>query len=152
MLNWKLAGVLALTTSAALAQQSYFASWPQGMSPKEVGGKVAEHFVTSPHQYTPTIHYSEAATWYGALSYAQTTGNTKLRDELIQRFEPIMPGGKEEDHTPKRGHVDDSVFGIVPLEIARETHDERFLKYGQPWADRQWENPTAEGLTPETRF
>jgi rhamnogalacturonyl hydrolase YesR len=151
----RLAGTLALAllaTGGALAQQNYFGNWPAGMSPKEVGSKVAEHFVTSPHQYTPTIHYSEVATWYGALTFAQTTGNTKLRDALIQKFEPIMPGGKEADHIPQRHHVDDSVFGVVPLEIARETHDQRFLKYGQGWADRQWENPTADGLTPETRF
>ena len=38
------------------------------LSPQEIGKKVAEHFVLSPHQYTATIHYSEVATWYGALT------------------------------------------------------------------------------------
>jgi hypothetical protein len=41
----------------------YFSNWPEGISHQEVGKRVAEHFVTSPHQYTATIHYSEAATW-----------------------------------------------------------------------------------------
>jgi unsaturated rhamnogalacturonyl hydrolase len=38
------------------AQDANFSNWPAGTSPQEVGKKVAEHFVTSPHQYTPTLH------------------------------------------------------------------------------------------------
>ena len=54
-----------------------------GVSPQEVGKRVAEHFVISPHQYTATIHYSEVATWYGALTFASLTHDDALRDELI---------------------------------------------------------------------
>ncbi len=50
------------------AQDTYFADWPTGVSPQEVGKQLAEHFVTSPHQYTKTIHYSEVCAWYGALT------------------------------------------------------------------------------------
>lgn len=37
----------------------YFSNWPAGTSPEEVGKKLAEHFVTSPHQYPPAISYAE---------------------------------------------------------------------------------------------
>ena len=136
----------------ASAQENFFTDWPAGTSPQEVGKQLADHFVTSPHQYTKTIHYSEVATWYGALQFAELTHDTALRDALIKKFEPLMPGGAEADRRPQRRHVDDSIFGVVPLEIARQTKDERFLKEGLWWADRQWENPQPDGLSAETRF
>ena len=129
-----------------------FDNWPAGISPGEVGKRVAEHFVTSPHQYGATIHYSEAATWYGALTFAQLTHDDALKAELIRKFEPLMRGGAEASRIPVRHHVDDSIFGIVPIEIGIQTKDERFLADGKAWADRQWENPLPDGLSAETRY
>ena len=130
----------------------YFTDWPKGASPQEVGKSLAEHFVTSPHQYSETINYSEVATWYGALTFAQLTHDDALRTELIKRFEPLMPGGAEAARIPVRRHVDDSIFGVIPLEIAIETKDAKYLAEGRKWADRQWENPLPDGLSSETRF
>jgi unsaturated rhamnogalacturonyl hydrolase len=156
-MNWKLSltgcvVVLGCCLGVAGAQESYFANWPEGTSPGEVGKTLAEHFVTSPHQYTATIHYSEVCTWYGALTFARLTHDNVLRDKLIKKFEPLMPGGAEAERTPVRHHVDDSIFGVVPLEIAIQTKDDRFLKVGQGWADRQWESPQSNGLSGETRY
>ncbi len=134
------------------AQENYFNNWPAGTSPEEVGKQLSEHFVTSPHQYTKTIHYSEVCTWYGALTFAELTHDDALRQELIKKFEPLMPGGAEDARIPQRHHVDDSIFGVVPLEIAIQTKDKRFLDYGKSWADRQWENPQPDGLSAETRY
>jgi rhamnogalacturonyl hydrolase YesR len=145
-------GVVATPTIAQDNGAVYFSGWPQGSSPREVGKLVAEHFIPSPHQYTPTLHYSEVATWYGALTFAQVTGDATLQGELIRKFAPLMPGGAEAARTPTRHHVDDSIFGIVPLEIGLETKDARYLSEGKRWADRQWENPQADGLSAETRF
>src|SRR6202789_2709909 len=144
--------LLAASVGLASAQSGYFDSWPAGVAPQEVGKHLAEHFVASPHQYTKTIHYSEIAAWYGALRYAYLTHDDALRDELIKKFEPLMPGGAEAERRPVRRHVDDSIFGVVPLEIARQTKDPRFLKEGLWWADRQWENPQPDGLSAETRY
>jgi len=147
------ASLLCLSALSALAQTaSYFSDWPKGTSPAEVGKNLAEHFVTSPHQYTPTIHYSEAVTWYGALTFAQLTHDDALRTQLIRKFEPLLPGGAEAARIPLRRHVDDSIFGIIPLEIATQTRDPKFLAEGKKWADRQWENPQPDGLSAETRF
>jgi len=144
--------VLASASFAFAQGDDYFTNWPKGDSPQEVGKKLAEHFVTSPHQYTATIHYSEVATWYGALTFAQLTHDDALQKELIHRFEPLMPGGAEAARIPQRRHVDDSIFGVVPLEIAVETKDPKYLAEGKHWADRQWENPQPDGLSAETRF
>jgi len=57
-------GSLLLWGAAPLiAQDDLLSNWPAGTSPQEVGKRVADHFITSPHQYGPTIHYSEVATW-----------------------------------------------------------------------------------------
>jgi unsaturated rhamnogalacturonyl hydrolase len=152
MLAGLLAACLSISIASAQQPQDYFSNWPEGTSPAEVGKLVAEHFVPSPHQYGKTIHYSEVGTWYGALTFAQLTHDDKLQAELIHKFEPLMPGGAEADRTPLRHHVDDSIFGIVPLEIGLETKDPKYLAEGKRWADRQWENPRPDGLSAETRF
>ncbi len=143
---------LLLAASPAGAQSAYFTNWPAGTSPQEVGKRLAEHFVASPHQYTRTIHYSEVATWYGALTFAEVTHDVPLREELIHRFQPLQPGGSEADRIPTRRHVDDSIFGIVPLEIGIATKNPAYVAEGRAWADRQWENPRPDGLSGETRF
>jgi rhamnogalacturonyl hydrolase YesR len=144
--------VLGLNLPAFAQGSDYFANLPKGVSPQEVGKKLSEHFVTSPHQYTPTLHYAEVCTWYGALTFSQLTHDDALQKELIRRFEPMMPGGSDPARIPVRHHVDDSIFGVVPLEIAIETKDPKYLAEGKRWADRQWENPQPDGLSGETRF
>jgi rhamnogalacturonyl hydrolase YesR len=143
---------MRMAVAQAAAQPGYFSNWPDGASPQELGKHLAEHFVTSPYQHGRTIAYPEICVWYGALTFAQLTHDDSLRDRLIQRFAPLMPGGPEADRTPTRHHVDDSIFGVVPLEIAIQTHEEKYLKVGVFWADRQWENPQPDGLSAETRF
>jgi unsaturated rhamnogalacturonyl hydrolase len=147
-----LAVLVPATVATVRAQQDYFSNFPPGYSPQEVGKAVAGHFVTSPHQGKGTIFYGENGTWYGALTVAQLTHDNTLRDELIKRFEPLMPGGAEAGKIPHRDHVDDMIFGIVPLEIYMQTHDKKYLDYGLSFADRQWENPQPDGLSHETRF
>jgi unsaturated rhamnogalacturonyl hydrolase len=149
----KLVCLVLLLPTFAFAQQDYFSNWPAGRSPQEVGKALAEHFVTSPHQHSPgTIFYGEVGTWYGALTFAELTHDAALRDELIKKFDPLMPGGAEAALVPKRDHVDDSIFGTVPLQIYIETKDKKYLDYGLSYADRQWENPQPDGLSHESRF
>lgn len=148
-----LSGLFLLATfGTAHAQEQYFTNWPAGVSPTEVGKAVAEHFVTSPHQYSKTIHYSEVCAWYGALRFAELTHDKALQQQLIKRFEPLMPGGAESYRIPRRHHVDDQIFGIVPMEIGIQTKDQRYLEFGKSFADEQWNNPLPNGLSDETRY
>lgn len=142
---------LALGACTANAQPDYFSNWPAGRSPKEVGKMLAEHFIPSPHQYNH-IFYGEVGAWYGALEFAQLTGDSDLQSRLIKRFDPLFPGGTETSLIGQRIHVDDEVFGAVPLEIAIETKDPKYLEYGKHFADQQWEHPLQDGLSGETRY
>ena len=150
---WKFAAWgLLLPAAAAAAQQDYFGNWPAGRSPQEIGKALAEHFVTSPHMSNHTIVYSEVGAWYGALAFAQQTHDDALTAELIKRFDPLMPGGAEAALVPKPNSVDNSIFGIVPLQIYMETKDKKYLAYGLGSADAQWDNPRPDGLSNQTRF
>jgi rhamnogalacturonyl hydrolase YesR len=147
--------VIPTLTLPAAAQTNYITDWPAGTSPVEVGKRVAEHFVISPHADPKRIVYQEVCTWYGALTFAQLSGDKGLSAKLIQRFDPLMtPAGA--DLIGKDRHVDFTVFGTVPLEIYLQTQtptkDPKYLDLGKSFADRQWENPTPDGLTSETRF
>lgn len=133
------------------AQQNYFSDWPAGTSPNEVGKRVAEHFVVSPHQNPRFIIYPEVCTWYGALTFAQLAGDKDLSSRLIQRFGPLLTP-QESGLIHKDRHVDFTVFGTVPFEIYIETKEQKYLDLGKSFADRQWEDPTPDGLTKETRF
>jgi rhamnogalacturonyl hydrolase YesR len=156
---------LLIAAPLSLAQEKYFSNWPAGTSPQEVGKRVAEHFVTSPHQDPEKITYPEVCTWYGALTFAQLSGNKQLSLDLAKRFEPLLspPGAKL---IYRERHVDFSIFGAVPLEIYIEGKDPKYLELGKSFADTQWESLPPEvqvrqgvkpeslppGLTPETRF
>ena len=165
---WKLTSALILCLAAGpccFGQQKYFSNWPEGYSPLEVGKRVAQHFVTSPHQDPQKITYPEVCTWYGALTYAQLSRDKQLTDDLIKRFEPLLsPPGSELIHRER--HVDFSMFGSLPFEIYIETKESKYLELGKSFADTQWEalppdvqvreglkpESLPPGLTPETRF
>ena len=143
--------LLSIGCMIAVAQQNYLDNWPPGTSPQEIGKRVAEHFVTSPHQ-GDRVFYGEVGTWYGALTFAHLTSDKELQDKLIRRFDPLIPGGADTKLIGTRRHVDDEIFGVVPLEISILIKDPKYLAYGKEYADRQWENPQPDGLSAETRY
>jgi rhamnogalacturonyl hydrolase YesR len=146
-------GVVVSFVKAVLpdaAAQDYFTNWPAGMSPAEVGKRVAAHFVTSPHQNPQRIIYPEVCAWYGALTFAHLSKDQDLLASVIKRFDPLLAG--DAGLIQRTPHVDFSIFGAVPLQIYIENKDKKYFDMGIWFADRQWENPRPDGLTPETRF
>lgn len=122
---------------------------------------MADHFLARPHA-NPTGHiiYPEVCAWYGALTFARESDDQKLASGLAQRFEPLF--GAEANLVPEPNHVDNTVFGSVPLELYIQTKDARYLTMGQRMADAQWEPPKSNtgkakeyhdrGLTKQTRL
>jgi unsaturated rhamnogalacturonyl hydrolase len=146
-----LIAIVSLIASCSAKSQAIFSNWPAGTSPAEVGRRVADHFVQTPSPNEGAILYQEICLWYGALTFADVAHNPLLRSALVARFDPLFdPANKA--RIPDRRHVDFSVFGALPLELYILTKQERYRTLGLLFADRQWENPTEQGLTPETRF
>src|SRR5260370_38566620 len=114
----------------AAPQTNYFPDGPAAPSPAEVGKRVDEHFVTSPHAGPRHIVYQEVCTWYGALTFAQLSGDKGLSAKLIQRFDPLMTPA-EAHLIGKDRHVDFTVFGTVPLEIYQHTERPKVPRSGQ---------------------
>ena len=85
------------------------------------------------------ITYPDVCTWLGGLWFAQETDNKDLTERLKARFEPLFTN--EAYLQPKPNHVDNNVFGAVPLELYLQTGEERYKTLGMMYADSQWELP-----------
>jgi unsaturated rhamnogalacturonyl hydrolase len=145
------AATIALAINAQTATQQDFVTWAGNLSPAAIGKRVAEHFVVSPHQNPERIIYPEVCAWYGALTFAQASGDKDLTAQLIKRFDPLLTAeGSRLIH--REAHVDYLVFGALPLELYLETKEQKYLDLGKQFADEEWENARPDGLSTETRF
>lgn len=166
-------GVRMVIISAFLSlflseMQAQIVNYPKGSTPEEIGLKIAERFIESPHASKNMINYPEVCTWYGALKFAEVTTNEGLRKQLEDRFEPLF---KEEQNLLPiigffkyvRGHyVDFSVFGSLPLELYLQTGNKKYYDLGMFYADYQWTLPDTasvqqqkyheQGLSWQTRY
>jgi unsaturated rhamnogalacturonyl hydrolase len=147
-----------LATSSFTSAADSFSDWPAGKSPKEIGTRVTNRFIASPHQNfgkpqpPGEITYPEVCTWWGALTFSKLAEDKALTGKLIERFLPLF--GAESRLVPKPVHVDPSVFGSVPLEIYQQIGEKPYLNLGLHFADRQWQRPSDEAyqkLSPEAR-
>lgn len=129
-------------------------NFPKGGSPREIGDRIARHFIATPHtnfgrpQPPKMITYPETCTWYGALTFAKESSNKELAALLAKRFEPFF--GSEDTLIPLPDHVDHSVFGAVPFELYIQTKDARYLQLGKRFADKQWAAPEGPRVKPES--
>jgi rhamnogalacturonyl hydrolase YesR len=147
-----------LLSGCATAQKTggdSFTNWPAGTSPAEVGRRVAENFTARKFEFESgkrkTVIYPEVITWYGSLTVARLTGDTNLQARLARKFDFFLtPEGAARVST--NAHVDYRVFGIVPLELYLQTRDVKLLALGKSFADKQWQNPAADGITAEARY
>ena len=98
------------------------------------------------------MHYAEDSTWYSALEFAKLTNDQAMTDALVKRYDPWRTEEGQQKLISWQRHVDHNIFGIVPLELYIRTKDPQYLALGKKLADQQWENPTPEGLSGETRF
>jgi unsaturated rhamnogalacturonyl hydrolase len=148
------AGSMAL---AGDVSGGFFADWPQGASPSEVGKRVAENIIVRKFRYETVpqkahlgVIYPEVIAWYGALTLANLTRDADLEKRLVQRFEPYL-SEPDSKHINRVAHVDYRVLGAVPLEIFLQTKDQRCKDLGLGLADAQWEKTTPDGITAEAR-
>jgi rhamnogalacturonyl hydrolase YesR len=138
------------------SQLKEFRNWPTGDSPQEIGKRVAERYVASDWANfsrpgpPKSITYPESCAWYGALTFANLTGNKELTSQLVHRFDPLL--GDKSSMIPQPVNVDSSVFGIVPFQLYIETKNPKYLEIGKRMADAQWEKTTPDGLTTQTRY
>jgi unsaturated rhamnogalacturonyl hydrolase len=143
--------VIVVAISLHAAQPKEFRNWPAGASPAVVGKRVAERFVSTVKLNQEAAVYPMICTWYGALTFAQLTNDQNLLQRLMgqfdEQFTPAMT-----DFLLTKQHVDFSVAGAVPLQIYISSKKPPYLATGTKFADHQWESPTPDGLSRETRY
>ena len=147
-----LGAIFSLTGCASA--QNHFSNLPANADPRVVGQRVAENLLERNYRTNKPagyIVYPEVCAAFGALRFADATGDTKLEQKLSTRYAPVLLP-ENSKWIPPNGHVDNNVFGALPLEIFLLNGDTNFRALGLKLADRQWENPLTNGLTRETRW
>lgn len=133
---------------ACSSDESDLRHWPSGTSPREIGKRITERYLETPHtQYGNVwsdlhpvqITYPDACTWLGGLWFASSTDDDGLYDKLKDRFAPLFDADK--NMLPKPDHVDNNVFGAVPLEFYIQNEKNKYLDLGLLYADSQWSAP-----------
>ncbi len=154
-LSFVLVAMLLISGTPSGAQSKYFGNWSPGTSPKEIGKRLAENFLKRDFEFQSGkrqfVIYPEICTWYGALTIAEETNDKDLQSRLTKKFDRFLTADSEKNIS-QQAHVDYRVFGVVPLELFRQTKDRKYLTLGQSFADKQWEKTTADGITAEARY
>lgn len=101
-----------------------------------------------PADMLTAVHYAEACTGFGAARLAGLLSDSVTIKKIAERYLKII----EEGPVNSANHVDANVYGILPLEIYKQTGDKRFLKQGIYLADMQWKDPLPDGMTNQTRY
>jgi unsaturated rhamnogalacturonyl hydrolase len=126
-----------------------------GISPESVGRAMIEGllsrrgFMSYDVDDVHSVHYAEACAAMGALRLAGILGDADLIERLQERY-AIALDGKTIPNTAN--HVDANVYGILPLEVFLLTEDEACRSRGIELAEGQWEQPRADGMSPQTRY
>ena len=121
--------------------------WPKGKSPEELGIRIVNKYLSLPHSHwgkyrkpANRITYPDVCTWLGGLRFAKASGNEVLRNRLEERFLPLFI--EESRLLPKPDHVDNNVFGAIPLELYLKEKCKPYLKLGLYYDDTQWKVPS----------
>lgn len=151
--------LVASCATTEVKSVDYFSDLPQESDPKSIGVLLTERFLSQGHsQYgsplrvnepRTQITYPDVCTWLGGLWFAREIGDDSLANRLKERFEPLFT--TEVHLQPKPNHVDNNVFGAIPLELYMQTGDERYKTLGMKYADSQWSLPAGWSLDPEKK-
>ena len=145
--------VLAFSCNAGKSED-LLKSFPENASPDKIGMVLTEKFIADPFsQYGSPLRVNEPRTqvtypdvcaWIGGLRFAEKTGNKELEKQLTEKFDPLLDSLSY--LLPKPDHVDNNVFGAVPLELFLITGKPEYRDLGMMYADSQWILPEGWSL------
>lgn len=138
---------------------TFWGGFPANADPVALGDKAVDDLIH--RKYDPDgrylarkgMDYREVCDAYGCLRFVGQTHDTERLDALVKKYQMFLTDqGKK--YIPQPNNVDNSVFGILPLEIYRQTgeKDPAWKELGLHSADVEWEHPDADNLTSFSRF
>jgi rhamnogalacturonyl hydrolase YesR len=138
--------LILLFASQMSGQQKWLKDFPDKADPVAVGTKITERFLSRPHSLygnfqkkdvaVTQITYPDVCTWLGGFWFAGAIKNKELFKKLEDRFRPLF--AQEAHLLPKPNHVDNNVFGALPLELYMQTKETPYRDMGMHYADAQW--------------
>ena len=128
-------------TATPLHKDALLTVFPEGSDPKEIGLRLTERYIRTVDTQNPRVNYPYVCTWLGAFWFSRTIGDEQLYNRLLARYDDTFFTSGSSDLYPAPNHVDNNVFGSVPLEIYKTTGAGRHLELGLHYADTQWELP-----------
>ncbi|WP_303207818.1 glycoside hydrolase family 88/105 protein [Bacteroides oleiciplenus] len=141
--------ILFASCSQSKVQDYDLTKFEENADPVRIGNLIINRFLEQPHsQYgsplrinepRTQITYPDVCTWLGGFWFSTSTNNKSLFNKLSMRFQPLLT--TEAYLQPIPNHVDNNVFGTLPLELYRQTKDEKYLEMGMMYAKTQWELP-----------
>lgn len=155
--------LMIVYTSVYADMPEEFKNFPKGSEPEFIASKIIQLYNNAAESTTP-IRYPETCSWFGSLRFAGATKDDEMLRLLENRFIPLLGENSGAMQTPN--HVDNTVFGIVPLQLYIQTRKQAYYDVGIDFADRQWTmpaNPSSEnrvkyqalldkGLSWQTRY
>ena len=172
--------VVSATTFAAVLSacadgelSKWFTDLPAGTDPATISRRVTDQFLTTrPENYKPAgyygnkgygwnriVQYSVVSLWMNAIACARLTDDEYRVNRLVRLFDDFLPGGAKHAVCSRPRHVDDAIFGALPLEIyiagGQQAYDNKAggqqayndkgnkacLEMGLMYADTQWCEP-----------
>lgn len=138
---------------------AFWGAFPANADPVALGDKVVDDLTS--RKYDPDgrylkrggMDYREVCDAYGCLRFVGETHDTSRLDALVKHYDMFLTDeGKK--YIPKPNNVDNSVFGILPLEIYRQTGEKNpaWKELGLHSADVEWEDPRPDGMTRFSRM
>jgi len=132
-----------VTASATpMHEDAVLTIFPEGKDPKTIGTRLSERYIRTIDSQSPRVNYPYVCTWLGAFWFARTIENDQLYNQLLTRYDHIFFMPESVNLYPAPNHVDNNVFGSVPLEIYKTTQTNKYLDLGLLYADTQWKLPT----------
>ena len=126
----------------------------ENSNPEVVGTKIVyqllerDEIMMYETDFLNTVHYAEAITAMGALKMAHYLNDSSLVGQLRDRYNDVLA----HFDTLPANHVDANVIGVLPLQFYHWSKNPDYKRMGLEMADKQWGNPSPEGLTNQIRY
>lgn len=153
---------LSLTSLAQeVKQNNIFKSFPKNANPVKVGEKVAKRFLERPYSNTGSwyseeekktpnlfnnpvgyVVYPDVCAMYGALTYSKESGKKSISNQLYKKANAFL--STDAHLIPKANHVDNNVFGVIPLEVYTQAGNKQLLDLGLFMAKEQFKKLSPE--------
>jgi len=131
---------------------NYF--WSAENSPEKIGKLVTDNLLQRPDYMmynsgnTLGIHYAEACTGFGITRFAALLGDTITLKRISDRYIKSI----SESLVNTANHVDVNVYGILPFELYKQTHEKVFLDEALYLANSQWDSLLPNGICSQARY